>query len=215
MTMIFEGDQKFLGRVNFHATVIPLGGKTLIVFRHRGSGSLMHKGGLMATFDTTHHQFKELPGKVFHFDHGVDFILWDGFVFILDHKRFESLTHIRDLTIAKATGALNGVEKRRDIEVGNINDLITKVAQKPLLARRLASAEQMGVLKALTGKAMVERIKTLKLPLKHKKIDGKYHFEVDAENSVEVQEFINLITDYYLHSPLTDKEYRVPSKYPN
>jgi len=34
-------------------------------------------------------------------------------------------------------------------------------------------------------------------------------------NPTEVQEFINLITDYYLRSPLTDKEYRVPSKYPN
>jgi len=212
---IFEGDPKFLGRVNFHATVIPLDGKTLTVFRHRGSGSLIRKGGLMAVFDTTSHQFKEMDGKIFHFDHGADFILWDGFVFILDHKRFESLTHIRDLTIAKATTALEGVEKRKDIEVENIDDLIAKVSQKPLLARRLASAEQMGVLGALTGKAMVERIKTLKLPLKHKKVDGVYQFEIDPENPTEVQEFVNLITDYYLHSPLTDKEYRVPSKYPN
>jgi hypothetical protein len=62
---------------------------------------------------------------------------------------------------------------------------------------------------------MVERIKTLELSLKHKKVGGKSHFEIDADNATEVQEFINLITDYYLRSPLTDKEYRVPSKFPN
>lgn len=212
---IFDGDQKFLGRVNFHSTVIPLSGEELTVFRHRGSASLTHKGGLMAIFNTTSHQFKELAGKVFHFDHGVDFILWDAFVFILDHTRFESLTHIRDLTITKAKSALNRVEKLKDIEVANIDKLVERVARKPLLARRIASAEQMDVLKALTGKAMVERIKTLNLPLRHKDVDGKIHFEIDADNPTQVQEFINLITDYYLRSPLTDKEYRVPSKYPN
>lgn len=210
---IFTGDGAFLRRVHFHATVIPLGGKTLTVFRHRGSGSLLHQGGLMAIFDTTEHQFKEAGGKVFHFDHGADFFEWDGFVYILSHMRFESLTNIRSLTAAKAQGALKSVERHRDIRVKDIDELSNVVNQKPMLARRLASAAEMEIMKALSGKAMVERIKALKLPIRHRKIGSVFQFEIDITNATEVQEFVNLIVDYYLRSPLTKKEYRVPSKY--
>lgn len=210
----FDGNDKFLQRVNFHATVVPVGGTELTIFRHRGSASLLHKGGLMATFDTTQHQFKRLTDRVFHFDHGVDFILWGDFVYITDHGKFESLTHIREVTVAKASHALTQLQARKDIAIEKIDAITAKVIQKPLLARRLASADHMDVLDALTGQAMVERIKTLKLPIKHSKVGKEYRFTVDPDQPNEVKELINLITDYYLRSPLTKKEYRVPSKYP-
>jgi hypothetical protein len=168
----------------------------------------------MALFDTTKHQFKELSQKVFHFDHGADFIEWGGWIYILDHRRFESLTNIRDITTSKASAALNAIQKIGDIVIVEMENLIASIVARPLLARKIAAADQIDVFAKLTGKAMVERIVAKSLPIKRRKTGKAYRFVIDSNDANQVREFVYLITDYYLHSPLTKREYRVPSKYP-
>lgn len=212
---VFDGDPHFLSRVKYYVTAIPVDGPddVLRVFRHRGGASLVHKG-LFALFDTTENQFRMAKQKVFHFDHGVDFFEWGGVIYICNHNRFESLTDMRTITAEKAGECLAGIEKKKDIHVGCLAELQHVIESKPLYAKKLASALTQGVIVKLTGKAMAERIKTKKLPIKWSQNGGKYTFTLNPENAAHVREFVYLVTDYYLNSPVTRIEYRVPSKYP-
>ena len=207
-----EGD--FLSKVKFHVTTVkfPNEPRELNVFTHRGSSSLVRSAGLMAVFDVAKHEFKP-AGDIYQFDHRPDFIVWGDWVFIFQHQRFESLTNIRVVTSDRAEAALDTFEKKSDLTIADLKNLKAAIAKRPQLARRLAGASHQGILEMQVAEKLVKRIEKKKLSVPYKKVRGVYHFAPDSNDAKQVTDFVNLLVDYFLHSPSSDLEYRAPSKF--
>lgn len=212
----FNGDHSFFSRVKFHATAIAADGhtRTLKVFKQRSSSSLLHRGGHAAIFSTSRHEFSAVSGAVFDFSLDCDFFEWDGMIFILHLPSFESLTSIRQITLTRAHDAISAVKLVEHLEVVGLDDVAMRLKDRPSLAKKLAAAQRQGTIGALRAETLLDRIEQKKLPLSVEVKGNSCRIIVDTNVTNQVNEFINLVTDVYLLSPVTSKEYKVHAKEP-
>jgi hypothetical protein len=213
---LFDGSAPFFSKVRFHVTTIAADGHTKIlkVFRQRSNSSLLHKGGLMAIFNSASHEFTETGGSVFDFSLDIDFFEWDDFVFILHLGSFESLTNMRQITLTRAQDAISGLRFVEHLEVVGLDDVALRLQDRPYMAKKLAAAERQGTIDALKAETLLARIEQKGLPLVTETKGEEHRIIVDTSVPDQVNEFINLVTDVYLQSPVTSKEYKVHVKEP-
>jgi hypothetical protein len=213
---VFDGDERYFSKVRFHVTRMAMsdGDKPVTIFRQRSATSLLHRGGFKAIFSVSQHQFRDVDGPIFDFALDADFLEWDGFVFIIKLRAFEALTDVRQLTVTKAKEALGVVAAVSNLEVEGLDGVVAMLEGKPLFAKKLAAAKIQGTADALNAKALCDRIDEKELPLTHKKVGKLYTIVVDPTEPDQVREFVNLVTDVYLRSPVTSREYRVHAKDP-
>lgn len=211
---LFDGDEKFLANVKFHVTNIAVADqkKSLKLFRQRSRTSLLHKGGYNTIFNFRKNEFSEVDGKIFDFSLDVDFFEWQGFVFILHLPSFESLTEIRRVTLTRAQDAISSLSLIGNLVIEGLESVSRELDQKPLLAKKLAAAKRQGTIDALKAEALVSRIAEKNLPISTRTLNGTYTIVIDPTQSTQISEFVNLITDFYLRSPVTQKEYKAHAK---
>lgn len=210
---IFDGSPEFEKTIRYQVFVIQTAHGSVRVFLKKGANAIVHKG-IAASFSVTSNEFSEVSGKVFSFELGVDFFEFNGTVFVGNSSAFELVTHVRKITSERSDQIINSFNEKTS---GNVvfmrrSELSSAIKAKPLFARKIASARVMGTIAALTAEKMIARISGKGLRITHKLLNGKYCFEVDENDPKSVRDFVDLITDTYLVSDVTDLEYKTHAK---
>ncbi|WP_081837498.1 Kiwa anti-phage protein KwaB-like domain-containing protein [Xanthobacter sp. 91] len=212
----FNGDEKILERVRFYATRINFSdGRILTLFRgSRGLNVILReKGAISAVFSREQNEMVEVDGAVVSFDGLFDFFSWDNTIFISNFRTFESVTNIRDVTMRKAAFAMDALAERFGLGA-NSEMLKEEVCKRTLLAKRLAAAHRNGVIDDIDPNNLVERAEEKGLRIRCRIENGNAHFEIDHNNKGEVEDFVDLLTDLFLRSPVTGREWEAVVKRP-
>lgn len=190
-------------------------GRILRVFRNkRGIDLILQaRGGISAFFRQDEAEMTPVDGVVLNFDQKIDFFEWDGCIFVCNLGAFESLTNVRAVTVTKAADAVDAFARR--FHLPGADAIKQKLANSTKLSRKLAAAAQHGVIDDVNGDALIQRVAEKDINLIVRKEGEEFFFEVDAENGQDVEEFVNLLTDFYLHSPVTQREWKAYVKKPD
>ena len=213
---IYDGDREFLKRVSLHVTALDLDGRpqSLRVFKQKSSASLLKRRGLFAAM-SAQHEFIEITGDVFDFPLDSDFIEWGGYLFVLRLRQFETLTNIRDVTLARASDAINQIETVENLSIQGAENLVAHLQNNRQFARKLAAASHNGTLGKLTAEALRNQVERLGLNLNILVgEDGLVEIKFDATEKAQLQSFVELVTDVYLKSEATDMTYKTGYKEP-
>jgi hypothetical protein len=212
-THVFDGASGFDETIKYQVFLIQINGGTVRAFLKKGTHALAHKG-IAAHFVTSKNEFSEVSGKVFAFEAGVDFFEFQGSLFVGNSSAFELVTHVRKITSERVEQVINSFHERAkgDVVFVRRKELYEAIRQKPLFAKKIASARVMGTIAALTAQKMIKRIRAKHLSILHEVHDGKYYFKVDEGDPKSVRDFVELITDTYLISEVTDFEYKTHAK---
>ncbi|WP_336080453.1 Kiwa anti-phage protein KwaB-like domain-containing protein [Thalassospira sp. CH_XMU1448-2] len=207
-------DHAYSENLDMFTINVNLAGETVYFVTRSLSSTIVRKKGLSVAWNADN-RLEEFQGDVFHFIIQPCVIVWRNSVYIFNRSKFEMMTGLRAATIQKSVDAFNYITDELNIVIPANEDLLGVIKGKPLLYRRLASASAKGVLVRLSSARMVERIEALSLPIAYAQNDDDFQFNVDHEDTNQVKEFVYLMTDYYLHSPVTDLEHRAPSTHVN
>lgn len=212
---IFVADPAYVERTKFFSARFSLpDGRLLKTFRSkRGIQIILERGSrLAAMFRQDSNEMQPVDSTVITFDQSVDFFEWDGFVFIANLGAFESITNIREITAAKAHEAIDAIGERFGLP--NMQGLKDHLCERTKLAKKLAAAVQHGLLDDVDGDRLIQRIEQRQFNVRCRRENGRFEFDIDLDNRVEVEQFVNLMTDVYLHSPVTQREWKVITKTP-
>lgn len=210
----FDGDEKVLERARFYATRLNFpDGRHLTLFRgSRGLAvTLRQRNAVAAAFSREHHQMVAVDGPVISFDGNIDFFEWEGLVFILNLLTFESVTNIREVTVRKSGEAVDALAARFRLG-NNANALKAEISKRTRLAKRLAAAHQHGLIEDINHETLVGRIEQKSLRLHCRVENGLAHFDIDHTNRGEIEDFVDLMTDLFLQSPVTQREWEAVVK---
>lgn len=211
----FSGDQQFLDKVKFYATRVSFpDGRELKSFRGKRGLRLVlaHERGVMATLRRDIGEMQVIDSEVVIFDQEIDFFEWQDFIFIASLSSFEALTNIRELTVSKARQALDALSTK--FMICDLDDLKTAIGKKTTLSKKLAAALQHGLADHIDGDALLARIAERALSFKCEKIGERFHITVDQDDSFQVTDFVNVVTDVFLQSPVTRREWNAIVKRP-
>jgi hypothetical protein len=210
----FAGDEQILERARFYATRLNFAdGRYLTLFRgSRGlTVALRQRNAVAAAFSRENDRMVAIDGPVITFDGTIDFFEWEGIVFIVNLLTFESVTNIREVTIRKSAEAMAALRERFDL--GNTADGVTaEIGKRTRLAKRLAAALQHGLIADIDAQNVVRRAEEKHLRLRCSIENGNARFDVDPTNRGEVEDFVDLMTDLFLRSPVTGREWEAVVK---
>lgn len=188
-------------------------GQRLETFRSsRGAKIYIEHGGIHAWFQRDADLARPAVDGFMSFDEKIDFFAWDGFLFIANLPSFESITNVREATQRQARAAVDAMTGT--FEFGDIDVFKSTVASKVSIAKKLAAAVQHGLLEAVDADRVMARIEAKNLNLTCRKVDGKVVFDIDPSDVRHAAEIVNLLSDVYLQSPVTQKEWRALVKKP-
>jgi len=212
---VFVADPAFVERTRFFTARYNFpDGRQLRAFRgKRGIQIILERGNrLAAMFRQDSEELQPVDSTVITFDQAIDFFEWDGFVFIVNLGAFEAITNIRQITAAKAHEAVDAISNRFGIP--DIQGLKDHLSDRTKLAKKLAAAVQHGLLDDVDGDRLIARIEERQFGVRCRREGERFEFDIDLENRGEVEQFVNLMTDVYLHSPVTQREWKAISKTP-
>ncbi|PZP41655.1 MAG: hypothetical protein DI601_20570 [Azospirillum brasilense] len=205
----FDGDVQTLDRARFYVTRLNFPDKKhLLVFRgSRGLTITLNKQGVVAAaFSRAKHQMVAVEGPIVSFDNCVDFAIWENMVFVVNMRTFESITNIRDVTIQKANEVIDLLGSRFDLG-SDTEKLKTEINKRTILAKRLAAAHYHGIIDDIDAQKLVERAQDKNLRVKCKLEKGKAIFNINYDEKGEIEDFVDLLTDLFLNSPVTGREW--------
>ncbi len=210
----FNGDEQIMEKARFYATRLNFSdGRQLTLFRgSRGLNVILKgKGGVAAAFSRDRNEMVALDGAVVSFDSEIDFFFWQGMVFVANFRTFESVTNIREETIRKSGEAMDALAARFGLG-GNPEGLKLEIGKRALLAKKLAAAHRHGIIADIDPNKLVDRATHKGLRLRFRTENGNLHFDIDHNNRDEVQDFVDLLTDVFLQSPVTGREWEAVVK---
>lgn len=212
---VFAADPTYVERTRFFTARYNFAdGRQLKTFRgKRGIQIILERGNrLAAMFRQDTEEMQPVDSTVITFDQAIDFFEWDSFVFIVNLGAFEAVTNIRQITAAKAHEAIDAISSRFGIP--DIQGLKDHLSDRTKLAKKLASAVQHGLLEDVDGDRLIARIGERQFGVRCRREGDSFEFDINLENRGEVEQFVNLMTDVYLHSPVTRREWKAISKTP-
>ena len=115
------------------------------------------------------------------------------------------------MTIRKANEALDALATRFGLG-DNGQALKAEIGKRTLLAKRLAAAHRHGIIADIDPQSLVNRAREKNLRLRCHLENGNARFDIDHNNSGEVQDFVDLLTDFFLKSPVTGREWEAVVK---
>jgi len=213
--VIFSADPNFVERARFFCSRYSFDdGRELKTFRgKRGIQIILERGNrLAAMFRQDSDELRPVDSSVITFDQNIDFFEWDGFIFIANLAAFESITNIREITAAKAHEAIDAIAGR--FELGDVAGLKAQLSDRTKLAKKLAAAVQHGLLDDIDGSRLIARIEERQFAVRCRPSGDGFALDMNLESRIEVEQFVNLMTDVYLHSPVTRREWKAITKTP-
>ncbi|WP_205854062.1 Kiwa anti-phage protein KwaB-like domain-containing protein [Phenylobacterium kunshanense] len=213
--VVFDGSEETLGRSRFYAFRLALpDGRTVRAFRGKAGLEIAarKRNAVSAAFRRDTLQMVPIEGAVITFDQTVDFFEWDGLVFVLNIRTFESVTNIREVTIRKAVQAVDALAARFDL--GDVDALKTHVEQRTRLGKRLAAAHKHGLVGDINAPEVTNLIAARGLRFTCVADDGGVRFGLDHADPRSVEDFVDLVSDVFLVSPTTRRDWEALAKRP-
>lgn len=212
----FNGDERTLDKVRFFVVRLSFpDGKIIKLFRgSRGiTVSLQAKGFISAAFSRRTNEMIAIEGPVISIDGKFDFVEWNDYLFISNLLTFESITNIREVTVRKANEVVDVLSRK--LHLGdNVDALKFEIGKRTRLAKRLAAAQKHGLIDDIDLQSLVDRAAEKGLRLRCTMQDGVAKFDINCDNAGEVADFVDLITDIFLFSPVTKREWEAVVKRP-
>lgn len=212
---IFRGEPGFVDRAKFYAVDLRVSdGRQLRAFRSKSGIKIIIERGsrLAAMFRQDSDEMQSVQGTVLTFDENLDFFQWEGFLFIRTLGAFESVTNIRAITAMKACSAVDAIASR--FAIPDAKGLKDHLSSRIKLAKKMAAAVQHGLLEDVDGSRLIARIDERGFGVKCRRDGDRFAFDLDLGDRRQIEEFVNLMTDVYLRSPVTEREWKVTSKRP-
>ena len=144
--------------------------------------------------------------NVFSISSSIDFIFYDGLLFILSKKAFETGLNFREGMIAKADEFYQEVQEQ-ELFV-NMDILTDKVGNNQRYLRKIATIKNLGYYK---DQQFLSRFKEVN-DLKNWGVEFKDGQIVISENSLE--DILTILQNKRLHSDLTEEDFDVESVKP-
>lgn len=208
-------DQDYVSKIRFFVSIVSFAdGRTLKIYRgRRGLEVILTKPGMIAAFMSgAEQELVEVNGPILTIDQKIDFMVWDNCLYVQNFSSFEIITNIREVTRKRAVECLAALGTRFGIP--HLDEVQAAVGQKTALAKKLAAAAKHGLMADLNGPAVISRITQKGLGISCVDQDGNFTFNFDPSDAVQVREFVELISDAYLHSPTTGREWYAVVKRP-
>lgn len=209
----FQGDHEVLERTRFYVTRFSFpDGRTLLTFRgsRNLSLALRRRNAVIAKFNRDEDELIPVGGTVVTFDQDVDFFTWEGLTFVLNLRTFESVTNMREITARKASEAVDALGGRFGLD--DPDGLKAAIGDRPLLAKKLAAALRHGLVGDIDVAALPARIAAKELDIAHDGEGDDFRLRIDPSNRRQVQDFVDLMSDVFLQSPVTGREWVVSVK---
>lgn len=200
---VFDGDDAFFKKVDFIVSVVPVSAaRRLICYRRQSPNKLAKKERLAGLFDPHDHILQKPTGPIFQLDYQCDFFEWDNWFFVLSQNSFESLTHISAATQAKAGMAIDRIALVENLEIENMDDFRDAALKRTRSSKRLATAEQNGILGSLTVLQIEQCLTEIAasgaaVEIDWEVIDGKLILRPDVDNGTEIDRVIEVLVDYF------------------
>lgn len=183
--------------------------RRLIIGQCRSQNRLINKG-IGAIFNDQLFTKVDLS-KVLGFDSDIDFIVWDGFLFIKSLEKFETLFGFREATSQTARQAFEAIVAALPIE--DHESVLEMLTGRARHLRKLAKISQIDYLDTLEAKNIAAQIEEHQLPMRLEVSDGKMKIILDDPNDANAgMELLRLIDDDLWRSALTDRRYAARAK---
>ena len=210
----FDGNADFLSEVKLHVVSLTNveGTKNLTIYKRRSGAQLVKRQGYLASFTGSKNEFEIVKSPIYDFPVDADFFEWDGFLYVGNINALEFTTNIREITQNQAKKALQAIKAIPGLSVQGLEMVEQSLLERPRLSKRLANAAKNRTFGELKASAVKQHIKMYALSLKTRVHDNKLEISFDTSNRVHVEEFVNLVSDVYLKSLLTDYDYKSHSK---
>lgn len=212
---VYDGDEELLNSSRFYVFRLSFpDGRTLTAFRGRRGMQVAarQRNAIAAMFARDTQELVPVNGTVVSFDQAIDFFEWEGLVFILNMPTFESVTNIREVTNRKAFEAIDALANR--FNLGDSEALKAHIGQRTRLGKKLAAAHRHGLAGDINPAVIEARIETKGLALRCQVDGDQVNFDIDHASRREVEDFVDLMTDVFLVSPLTSREWVAVVKKP-
>ena len=212
----FDGDERVVDNARFYVTSLNFADSRRLTLVRGSRGvkvTLREKGAIAAAFSRERNEMVAIDGAVITFDGAIDFFAWDGLVFISNFRTFESVTNIRDVTIRKAEEALDVFAARFGL-AANAKDLKAEIGKRTLLAKKLAAAHRHGIIEDIDPRNLVNRVAEKQLRLHCRMENGDVRFDIDHNDRGQLEDLVDLLTDLFLRSPVTGREWEAVVKRP-
>ena len=214
----FDGDPAIAERADLFVRRLTFpNGKSLIAVTGK-SGIEIHlgeKGKVAAFFSEQKHEMQDIKGTILTLDGRIDFLLWDSLVFVRRLSVFESLTHVRKATTTRAEKALENCTTL--FSFGASSDaIVARISAQPSWAKRLAAAHKYGYMADMTGRRLRDRAleKQLNIQFVEDESTGDITLQIDETDKQQIEDLVDLLSEFFLRSPATNREYDVRVKRP-
>lgn len=200
---VFDGDDAFLKKVDFLVSVVPVTPvRRLVCYRRQSANTLAKQQKYAGLFDPHDHILQKPSGPIFQLDYKCDFFEWDNWLFVMSQSVFESLTHIVAATQAKAGAAIDRIAQVNNLEIENMDDFRQAALNRTRSSRRLATAEQNGILGSLTVQQIEQCLTELEasgagIEIDWEVVEGRLILRPDADNGSEIDRVVEVLVDYF------------------
>lgn len=205
----FNGDIGHLTMAKHTAKRVNLPtGESVSLFQPAGSGLVLKKPTLAVLSDQ-----KSLvaPGGPAIIDFPTDYcaMIWRANVYVLDEKKFASLSKFDEVVKASAKVAF---EKLRNSTVIGFEDI--SLVEKALhdsaeFRRKFAAADKAGAIDRLSADKVEELISGYDISIKHKKKFDKLILDPNLSDRKGRSDLIDVVSDRFSKSLTTDTAYRM------
>jgi hypothetical protein len=214
----FNGDPAIAKRADLFVRRLTFpGGKSLVAVTGKGGLDVYigKKGKVAAFFSEQKHEMQDIKGAILTLDGRIDFLLWEGLVFVQRLRTFESLTHVREATTTRAEKAIESCSILFNFGP-SAPAVLARISAQPALAKRLAAAHKYGYMADMTGPRLRDRAieKQLNIQFVEDEITGGISLQIDETDKRQIEDLVDLLSEFFLKSPATGREYDVRVKRP-
>lgn len=144
----FTGDEEVQKRLRYYVIKVEVGGKPAYFFRRMSAKQELANKGFAAKL--AGHRFTAFHDRVFLFDEGVDFVVYDGYTFLVTKKVLQDLfkDEVRAAFAERAQPAVQAILTQ--LPISNPDHFLETVAQDERMSGALVRIHEKGGLDKLT-----------------------------------------------------------------
>lgn len=197
----FSDMKKFgMDQTKFYAVSLKKGEKEVVFFRRYNKLRSLKKGFVAQIVNNT---YKKVENEIVGMDNQIDLIIFDGFIYIINHNSLERIFNMKKVFIEKASIVLGKVKESGKIE--NFEEFQKDVLNNGNSTKRLTKTlmDEGKIEKVLSNFNNIERVNE-KFEKKFNIVNGKLVY--NKETPGEMSSIILLLQDAYYQSHMIERQ---------
>lgn len=206
---VFDSDPQFRNNLRFYViSIYPAdGGPPLHYFRVFSEANALGHKHRAIFLGSLSRQYQILKDPGYLIDAYVDCICHGNDMFILKKDKFQYIFHYYEVVQRDARAALRSIERR--LPIANRDEFLAACDKEPLMVRKVAGFRGQPHLKRLSIKRAKRAIERFSLPIKIAVVAEQECLIYDRSYKWE---FLRLLGDEYLSSPMTRLDYEADGR---